>query len=174
MSPDMTSKIFHLIESNFDHQWHMSQFMAYSIHSVNNGSKCGSYLGAKIWELIPSEILVIESHAWFKGEIKKWKLNGCPCRLCRVFSSNLSFIYNQSIVVSSQQKYVQRLLGDAEEGCWMFFEIVSENTWITLSYVILIILLLASNWVDTVFFYCLLSLTLNIFFDSWVLGFFYF
>ena len=93
MSPDIVSGIFQLTENTHYHPRHTSQFMTHQMHSVYKGSESGSYLGSKIWELIPPpEIKAIEYLAGFKEKIKKWKLNDCPCRLCKVFISNVGFI----------------------------------------------------------------------------------
>ena len=61
MSPDIMSEIFQLIENTHYYLRHTSQFIAHLIHSVYNGSESASYLGPKVWELIPPEIKTIES-----------------------------------------------------------------------------------------------------------------
>ena len=86
------SEIFQLRKNTHYHLRHTSQFMAHPIHSVYNGSESASYLGPKIWELIPPEIKTIESLAGFKEKNKKCKPNDYPCRLCKVFISNVGFI----------------------------------------------------------------------------------
>ena len=53
------------------------------IHSVYNSSESVSYLGTKIWELIPPVIRQIDTFTGFKKVIKKWKLTNCPCRICK-------------------------------------------------------------------------------------------
>ena len=58
-------------------------------NSAYDGSESASYLKLKIWELIPQEIKAIVSLAGFK---ENGKPNDCPCRLCKVFISNVGFI----------------------------------------------------------------------------------
>ena len=71
---------------------HTSQFSVNPVHSVYNGTELASYLGPKIWEQISSEIRNKIFLKGFKGEIKKWKLTDCPCRICKIFIPNLGFI----------------------------------------------------------------------------------
>ena len=92
MSSDIMSEIFQLRENTYYHLRHTWQFMAHPIHSVYNPFESASHLGPKIWELIPPEIKAIEFLEGFKEKIKKWKPNDCPCRLWKVFISNVGFI----------------------------------------------------------------------------------
>ena len=92
MSPDIMSEIFQLRENTHYHLRRTSQFMAHPIHGAYNGPESASYLGPKIWELVPPEIKVIESLAGFKEKNKEWKPNDCTCRLCKVFISIVGFI----------------------------------------------------------------------------------
>ena len=55
MSPDIMSEILQLIENTHHHLRHTWQFMAHQIHSVYKVFESGSYLGPKIWELIPQK-----------------------------------------------------------------------------------------------------------------------
>ena len=71
---------------------HTSQFLVDPLHSVFNGSESASYLGAKIWEEIPTDIKNKDSLIGFKKEIKKWKSLNCSCRICKTFIPNLGFI----------------------------------------------------------------------------------
>ena len=92
MSLDIMSEIFQLRENTHYHPRHTLQFLAHPIHSVYNGSESPSYLGPKNWEIIPPEIKAIKSLKGFNEKIKKWKPNDCPCRICKVFISNVGFI----------------------------------------------------------------------------------
>ena len=60
--------------------------------TVYNGKETVSYLGPKIWGLVPSELKEKQSIAAFKNEIKKWKPNDCPCRLCKSYIAGVGFI----------------------------------------------------------------------------------
>ena len=51
-----------------------------------------SFLGPKIWELFPSNFKDSENLNFFKSNIKSWKLENCPCRLCRLYIAGIGFI----------------------------------------------------------------------------------
>ena len=51
-----------------------------------------SYLGPKIWDILPNEIKEKETLEAFKVAIKKWKPENCPCRLCKCFIAGVGFI----------------------------------------------------------------------------------
>ena len=67
-------------------------FRSYNIKTVLYGTETLSYLGPKIWNLVPSNIRGCATEPSFHQKIKKWKPNRCLCRLCKVFISNLGFI----------------------------------------------------------------------------------
>ena len=61
------------------------------IKSVYHGSESISYLGSKIWEIVPAKIKETNSLNSFKIEIRKWVLQSCPCRLCKQYISGVGF-----------------------------------------------------------------------------------
>ena len=60
-----------------------SQFHQPSTNTVWNGSETISYLGPKIWNMVPAEMKQESSLSSFKEEIKKWIPENCPCRICK-------------------------------------------------------------------------------------------
>ena len=63
-----------------------------TIKTTYYGSESISFLGPKIWELVPQEIKNSSSVAIFKRRIKTWIPVSCPCRLCRDYIPNLGFV----------------------------------------------------------------------------------
>ena len=53
-----------------------------NIRTVIYGSETVTFMGPKIWELVPTEIKNSNNLIEFKKKIKSWKPQGCPCRLC--------------------------------------------------------------------------------------------
>ena len=51
-----------------------------------------SYLGPKIWDLVPNEIKECESLHAFKFKIKKWIPEECPCRISKICLGQVGFI----------------------------------------------------------------------------------
>ena len=64
----------------------LSQFYRPKVNSVYNGTESVS------WDLVPNELKDIGNLAAFKKAIKKWSPEKCPCRLCKVYISNVGFI----------------------------------------------------------------------------------
>ena len=62
-----------------------SNFSSRQVHSVYHGTTSLSFLGPKIWKLVPEDTKQSESLKIFKNKIKKWVPSGCPCRLCRIY-----------------------------------------------------------------------------------------
>ena len=92
MSPVIMNEIFQLIEESHYNLRYTSNFVIPPIHSVYHGSESTSYLGPKIWELIPPVIRQIESFKRFKKKIKKWKPTNCPCRICKSYLPSKGFL----------------------------------------------------------------------------------
>ena len=54
------------------------------VNSVWHGTESLSYLGPKIWDLVPNETKASESLNAFKFKIERWVPEGCPCRICKI------------------------------------------------------------------------------------------
>ena len=63
-----------------------------NIHTAHFGTDTIINLGPKIWKLVPDKIKNVSSLLVFKSRIKTWITNNCPCRLCKTFVKDLSFI----------------------------------------------------------------------------------
>ena len=63
-----------------------------NVRSVFHGSESISYLGPKIWDIVPLELKELTILVAFKEDIKEWKPENCQCRLCKKYVSNLGFI----------------------------------------------------------------------------------
>jgi len=59
-------------------------FKPRAIRTVFHGEKSLSYLGPKIWELVPEEFRHLNDLKQFKEKIKHWKPTLCPCTGCPV------------------------------------------------------------------------------------------
>ena len=61
------------------------------VKSVHKDLESLSYLGPKIWELLPVEIKEAETFSQSKPKITKWNLENCPSRLCKIYLQNVGF-----------------------------------------------------------------------------------
>ena len=69
-----------------------SHFRSRKIRTTKYGIETPSYLGPKLWNLVPNEYKTIESLADFKTKIKTWVPKNCPCRLCKTYVHQIDFI----------------------------------------------------------------------------------
>ena len=78
----LMSQIFDKRNNVYDFR-NPSEFARRNGRSVFNGTESISFLGPKIWDIVPSELKQLEMENAFKKEIKKWKPVNCSCRLHR-------------------------------------------------------------------------------------------
>ena len=95
MSPPIFSELFRGRDFCYNLRSN-SNFAVPNVKSVFHGSESISYLGPKIWDIVPFELKELTSLNAFKKNIKKWQPKNCPCRLCKQYMSNLGFILNTS------------------------------------------------------------------------------
>ena len=58
---------------------HISKFSRRMLKSVYHGTENISNLRPKIWHMVPNILKEIDSFDVFQQEIKKFKLENCPC-----------------------------------------------------------------------------------------------
>ena len=92
LSPPLMNNIFKLREENPYNLRHLSEFSRPMINSVYHGTESISFLGPKIWDIPPEKLKNTETLEIFKKEIKIWKPDNCPCRLCKVFIEGVGFL----------------------------------------------------------------------------------
>ena len=67
-------------------------FRSRRIKSILSGKQSLSFLGPKIWELVPLHLRELKDIDKFKTEIKHWRSSACPCRNCRLYIDGVGFI----------------------------------------------------------------------------------
>ena len=65
------SEIFDKQNNVYDIQ-NPSEFVRQNVRSVFYGTESISFLGPKIWDIVPSELKQLETVNVFKREMKKW------------------------------------------------------------------------------------------------------
>ena len=60
--------------------------------TVKFGTENFSYRGPQIWNLIPERLRTLETLNKLKKEIKSWKCDACPCRMCKTCIQRVGFI----------------------------------------------------------------------------------
>ena len=86
----LMSELFHQKVNHYDLQ-NPYEFSTPNVNSNFYGQGSISYPGPLIWQLVPSEFKDLNIVSAFKGAIRKWKPNNCPCRLCKTYIGNVGF-----------------------------------------------------------------------------------
>ena len=92
LCPEITCDIFMERTNNQYHLGNRPDFITSHVHSVFYGTESISYLGPKIWDVVPEEFKHKKSLNSFKESIKMWVPTNCPCRLYKVYLDGVGFI----------------------------------------------------------------------------------
>ena len=92
LSPAIITELFEHKEEHYYNLRNNAEFAIPAIRTVYHGSESISYLGPKIWNILPDRLKNANSLETFKSEIKKWKPENCPCRLCKSYLQNIGLI----------------------------------------------------------------------------------
>ena len=84
IAPEIMKELFSPKISHYDLR-NNNSFKSRRVNSVWHGTESVSYLGPKIWDLVPNEIKESESLNAFKFKIKRWIPEECPCRMCKIY-----------------------------------------------------------------------------------------
>ena len=90
LAPELMNDIFKKRNVTYNFRKN-STFETRNIKSVYYGSETISFIGPKIWELLPSNIKDSENLNIFKSNIKSWKPEHRPYRLCRLYIAGIGF-----------------------------------------------------------------------------------
>ena len=84
LCPEITSYIFMERRNNQYNMRNRPDYKTPQVHSIFHGTESVSYLGLKIWDIVPEEFKHKKSLKSFKESIKIWVPTNCRCRLCKV------------------------------------------------------------------------------------------
>ena len=85
LCPDIASDIFKERTNNQYNLRNRNDFVIPRVHTVYHGTESITYLGPKIWDIVPEEIKQNKYLNSFKESINKWTPIKCPCWLCKVY-----------------------------------------------------------------------------------------
>ena len=71
---------------------HINHFETPFVRTVYNGTESVSYLGPKIWDIVPEEYKALNSLNGFKESKKNWVPLYCPWRLCKTCVPGVGFL----------------------------------------------------------------------------------
>ena len=81
-----------LFEQRNEQHYDLRKNSQFTIPPVYHGSESISFLGPKTWNILPDRLKNANSIEVFKMQIKKWKPENCPYRLCKVYVQNVGFV----------------------------------------------------------------------------------
>ena len=70
----------------------VNHFETSFVRAVSNGTESVSYLGPKIWDILPKEYKTLNCLNSFQEQKKSWVPLNCPCRLCKAYVYCVSFL----------------------------------------------------------------------------------
>ena len=91
LSPETLTETF--VSKTSSHNLHRNDaFEKRQVHYVYHGTESLSFLGPKIWYLVPVKLKQSESLDSFKLKIKNRVLFECPCRLSKTYVQQVGFL----------------------------------------------------------------------------------
>ena len=88
----ITVKVFCPNPENHYNLRNHSDFRVPFARTVYHGTESISYLGPKIWDIVPAELKQNQSLISFKKSIRKWVPQDCPCRLWKRYIGGIGFL----------------------------------------------------------------------------------
>ena len=90
ISPEIMNEVFPL--NKIQKYNSKNIFETTNVRTVSCATETVSFLGPKIWNIIPNDIKQAATLQEFKHKIRKWKPINCPCRLCKTYVSGVGFV----------------------------------------------------------------------------------
>ena len=69
-----------------------TDFSRDNVNSTSYGIKSMSFLGPKIWNILPHELKTSRDLTEFKEKIKSWVPRNCPCKLCDNYIQHIGYL----------------------------------------------------------------------------------
>ena len=92
LSLPLMNNIFKLKLENPYNLRQVSEFSRPMVKSVYHGTGSISYLGPKIWVILPDKLKNIGNLEYFKKQVKTWKPDNCPSRLYKVYIESVGLL----------------------------------------------------------------------------------
>ena len=126
---DISTPIVRQLYQSRNNDYNLRQFSQFELPNVRRvlcGTESISFLGPKIWNIVPNEFKKETSLHAFKKLIKKWQPENCPCRLCKSYIQNLGFIYDSLEIFLSSFVCIYMAFVIV-----IYFSILSSFIWLT-------------------------------------------
>ena len=91
LNPKIMEEIFTFKNVDYDIRNNTSLKIG-NLKTVYYGREFLTNLGARIWNLLPSEYKELKFLSTFKSRISNWVTDECPCRMCKNYVAKIGFI----------------------------------------------------------------------------------
>ena len=91
LAPEVTKEVFEIAECLYALKNEL-KIKSKKIHSVTYGIETVSFVGARVWNSLPSDFKKWKSLELFKSEIKNRILENCPCKLWRPYLQRVGYV----------------------------------------------------------------------------------
>ena len=91
IAPVIMNNVFRILKNDYNTR-KADEFQSHYVKTVHYGTETVSFLGPKLWSILPNEYESIININEFKSKIKSWVLQNCPCRLCKIYIHHVGFI----------------------------------------------------------------------------------
>ena len=92
LAPAQTQEIFKLKDQPHYNLSYNSLFFRPLVKSIYKGTESLSFLGPKIWDILPDTYKDMPDLNSFKLALKRWRPVNCPCKICKVYIANVGFV----------------------------------------------------------------------------------
>ena len=92
LSPIIINEVFNFQENEGYNLRSGIHLPSRNMHTAHFRTDTISSLGPKLWKLITDKIKHASTLSAFKTNIKSWTINNFPCRLCKIFVTDLGFV----------------------------------------------------------------------------------
>ena len=92
LSLPIMNRVLELNSDSYYNLRQISQFSRSLVKLVYHGTESISYLGPKIWDILPDDYKTIQNLNTLKIKIIKRKPENCPCTLCKVYIDRVRFL----------------------------------------------------------------------------------
>ena len=94
LSLEIMKDVFELKEPSYSLRLKRNYFVRGNVRTTHYGIQSIRYLAPKTWDLVPDQIKHCGSLSKFKHFIRSWSPSDCSCRLCKIYITQVGFIWS--------------------------------------------------------------------------------
>ena len=91
LPPEIMKEVFEIVERPYALRNEL-KLKSRKIHSVRYGIGTASFVGARVWNSLPSDLKECKSLELFKSKIKTWIFENYPCKRCKPYLQRIGYV----------------------------------------------------------------------------------